>query len=83
MKYIRHAEFGIFLFPDKGDSGLAHVQLAERISSPADIISAGFVKFDKTGEPFCSGFSGSLLMGPIETDNAELKKLFKNAGFTR
>ncbi|KKN12770.1 hypothetical protein LCGC14_1013090 [marine sediment metagenome] len=79
MKYVRHKEKGMVIFPNKHNEGWWHLHMAQLLGK-GDIISAGFIIF-REGKFVCEGYSKSLGLGPAPDDNEELKNLLKQGHY--
>jgi len=76
MKYVRHSELGIFLFPDKGGGGIIHRDIKNFLDAEnytGHIISAGFVFFDNNHFT-CRGYSQSIGIGSHKDDSKILNE---------
>lgn len=72
-KFIRHRDRGFVLWDSLTEISHAHmVQLLCFVH--AEILSAGFVRFEPGGLPVCEGHSGSLNMGAVPSDTQALRR---------
>lgn len=74
MKYIRHEKVGFILWPNSDElwhSTIGHLLLTHCVG---EILSAGFVYYDVSGKPVCSGRSESLGIAARADDTAALRE---------
>lgn len=78
MKYVRHEELGIFLFPNTGRKGINYKDITEFIEEAirnGEIISAGFADF-RDGYFICHECSQSIGLRVLDDDNKILNEQF-------
>ncbi|HDY88978.1 MAG TPA: hypothetical protein ENH82_12805 [bacterium] len=75
MKYVRHKDFGIWLFPISSSNRISHRTIAYRPGRDK-IISAGFAEL-KNNQFVCFGRSESLNMESGESDTDLLNSQFQ------
>jgi hypothetical protein len=72
-KFIRHKVRGFVLWD--AITEISHLDMVQRLGfAEHEIHSAGFVGVDATGQPYCTGNSGSLNLGSTAADTPALRR---------